>query len=114
MEPVAASPVRGVATVSEYCTAGACFADDSLIKTQILSGERRPAAYRVTLVKSDCARPSSTGLELGAGETAASPGDATQVDIPIIALTGGEYAIVVRASSGAVVACGVIRRSGPV
>jgi hypothetical protein len=116
LNPVAASGVTGLAVVSIGCTypgsSHRCMPDGSVIQSQITAANQGSAEYRVILVKGDCARPPSTGVELGAGETAKSPGDSKHLDMPIVALTGGEYAVTVLSSTRSIVACGVIRRDG--
>lgn len=86
--------------------------DGSVIQSQITAADQSSAEYRIELVKGNCDRPPSSGEELGAGETAKSPGYSKHLDIPIIALTGGDYAVVVLSSARSIVACGIIRRNG--
>jgi hypothetical protein len=116
LDAIAASGVKGLAVVSIGCTypgsSHRCLPDGSVIRSQITAANQSSAEYRVILVKAGCGRPPSTGVELGAGETSKSPGDSKHLDIPIIALTGGDYSVVVLSSTRSIVACGVIRRDG--
>ncbi len=81
-----------------------------------LTKQRDNALYTIVVGKGRCGRPPRFGTEIarGDGATLHKLGATTHLDIPIIALTGGDYAIVVRNAKRAAVACGVIRRSGPV
>jgi hypothetical protein len=117
LDPIASSAVKGIAVVAQGCSYTAnprCFPDGTLIKSQILSAASKTEQYRVLLVKGNCAEPAAKGIEVGAGETAGGPGGSTKLAIPIVELTGGTYVLVVRAHQGMPVACGTIRRDGPV
>ncbi len=86
--------------------------DGSVIQSQITAANQRSAEYRVILVKGDCVRPPSSGVELGTGETAKSRVDSKHLDMPINALMGGDYAVIVVSSTRSIVACGMILRDG--
>ena len=85
--------------------------DGSVIQSQITAANQSSAEYRIILVKGNCDRPPSSGEELGTGETAKSPGDSKHLDMPIIGLMGGDYAVIVVSSTRSIVACGVILRN---
>jgi hypothetical protein len=114
LNSVDASGVKGLAVVSVGCTypgsSRRCLPDGSVIQSQIIAAKNDSEKYRVILVKANCDRRPANGVELGSGETAETPGGSKHLDIPINALTGGDYTVIVLSQTRSVVACGVIRR----
>jgi len=107
----------GLAEVSQgkQCDERSCRPQGSNVMVQ-LTAERDSALYTILVAQGRCGRPPRSGTEIahGDGATLHKLGATTHLDILVIGWTGGDYAIVVRDAKHAAVACGVIRRDGPI
>lgn len=118
LNPLTNSTIKGLAVVSlgRACDdSGKCRSQGSYIYSQITS-RKTVLIYRFILAKGSCGQPPTDGVELarGSAEDLNAQPFRAHVDTPILALTNGDYVIIVQARERKAVACGVIRRDGSV
>jgi hypothetical protein len=117
LDAVGKTAVKGLAIVSigKACDdEGNCRYQGSNIMLQ-LTAASPTSHYRFILARGECSRPPARGptLAYDDGDELKTHGTGGHVDVPIHDLTNGTYVISVITSNHEVVACGVIRRSGP-
>ncbi len=116
LNPVGRSVVKGLVLVSQgrHCDdQGVCRPEGSDVRWQLTS-DGPSAKYSIVAAKGTCiSAPNGSALDTSRGDTLNQSGSFGHIDIPIMKFTSGDYVFVVRAGKH-VVACGVIRRGGPV